>query len=261
MINWFYMINRLELINQIRNKIKIGKPSIGSWIQTGSAENTEILSDAGYDWLVIDMEHGSISMSNLPDLIRACLINECLPLVRVSDDSASKIKSALDAGAGGIMIPNVMNAEQINNIIQKSCWPPNGNRGIGYSRANLYGKYFEEYKVEAQHPLVIAQIEHIKAIDNLEFILECPFLDIIFIGPYDLSASLGINGDFQNSTYLNALKKFESKINDRNVTFGIHIVNPDKSKLLSKIENNYLFNAYGTDAIFLIKNSSNPILE
>ena len=113
------MINRLELINQIRNKIKIGMPSIGSWIQTGSAENTEILSDAGYDWLVIDMEHGSISMSNLPDLIRACLINECLPLVRVSDDSASKIKSALDAGAGGIMIPNVMNAEQINNIIQK----------------------------------------------------------------------------------------------------------------------------------------------
>ena len=66
---------------------------------------------------------------------------------------------------------------------------------------------------------------------------------------------------FKNSTYLNALKKFESKINDTNVTFGIHIVNPDKSKLLSKIENNYLFNAYGTDAIFLIKNSSNPILE
>ena len=101
------MLNREKLLKQLRDKLKRRETSIGTWLQSGSAEVAEILADAGYDWVMFDMEHGSISTADFPNLIRATLDYDCLPLVRVLKGNASSIKKALDAGAAGIMVPDV----------------------------------------------------------------------------------------------------------------------------------------------------------
>ena len=139
------MFNRLKSLKHLRNKFKNKQVSVGSWIQTGSSDVGEIMSDAGYEWLVIDMEHGSISASILPDMIRAIELNNCLPFVRVPEKEQYFCKNALDAGAAGILIPDVRSADQMKKIVDWCSWPPTGHRGVGFSRANLFGKYFESY--------------------------------------------------------------------------------------------------------------------
>ena len=102
------------------------------------------------------MEHGSISTNQLPNLFRAIEIGNTLPLARIAQPRPKDCKQALDAGAGGIIAPMIDNAKQLQIIIEACQWPPTGSRGVGFSRANLFGKYFEEYKIEAQKPLIIA---------------------------------------------------------------------------------------------------------
>ena len=253
------MISRKLNLSELRSKLKRKEPAIGSWIQTGSAEVAEILADAGYDWIMIDMEHGSISLNNLPDLIRSILLHQSIPLVRVIEGNPSNCKGALDAGAAGILIPDVRSAKQLKDVISWCAWPPAGIRGVGFSRANLYGKYFEQYKEEAQQPFIVAQIEHVEAINNLNEILDVRGLDAVFIGPYDLSASLGITGLFDHKDYIEIIDKFENIMKKSKIVFGIHVVHPDEKMLREKIESGYLFNGYGTDAMFLIESSHNPL--
>ena len=176
-------MNRLAKITQIRKCLKNGKPSIGSWMQIPHASVAEIMGHAGYDWVAVDLEHGSISTHQLPDLFRAIEIRGTLPLVRLSQAQPKDCKRSLDAGAGGVIIPMVESAEQLETIIEHCTWPPTGQRGVGFSRANLFGKYFKEYKDEAQAPIIVAQIEHIRAVEALEDILKVPRLDAILIGP------------------------------------------------------------------------------
>ena len=252
------MSDRLELLHRLRKKLKNKQASIGSWIQSGSDNIAEIMADAGYDWLVIDMEHGSISISDLPNLVRAIELHACLPLVRIPEGNKFFCKNALDAGAAGVLIPDIRSPEHLKNIISWCCWPPIGQRGVGFSRANLYGKYFDDYMEEAQAPFIVAQIEHVDAIVNLEAILKVPGLDAIIIGPYDLSASMGIPGQFDNDEYYQAIYEYEKMIADSNIPFGIHIVHPEKELLQKKIGQRYLFIGYGTDALFLINASKIP---
>ena len=157
------------------------------------------------------------------------------------------------------ILNNTIPQDNLIKNISQSRWPPKGIRGVGFSRANLYGKYFNEYKVEASSPFIVAQIEHIDAINNLDNILNVDGLDAVFIGPYDLSASLNKTGDFNNQNFKLAINKFESFCAKYDIAFGIHIVIPDKNELLKKIDSGYLFNGYGTDAMFLIQNSENPL--
>ena len=252
------MPDKIILLNQIRKKFKAKRPSIGSWLQTGSSNIAEIMAAAGYDWLVIDMEHGSISVSDLPDLVRAIELHTCLPLVRVPDGNEVFCKNALDSGAAGVVVPDIRSADQLGKVISWCCWPPTGRRGVGFSRANLFGKNFDFYRKEAQIPFIVAQIEHVDAIKNLEEILKVPGLDAIIIGPYDLSASMGITGQFDHKHYLHAINEYEKMMKDTDVPFGIHIVQPHENVLKEKIKKGYLFNGYGTDALFLINASKLP---
>ena len=129
---------------------------------------------------------------------------------------------------------------------------------MGYSRANLFGKNFEDYKEEAQKPLIIAQIEHIKAIENLDEILKVQNLDAILIGPYDVSASMGHTGELKHLDVVNACKKVLEASNITNVPSGIHLVNADETELKKVIESGYHFIAYSLDAVFLNKSAVNP---
>jgi 2-dehydro-3-deoxyglucarate aldolase len=253
------MRNRASKILEIRTKFQSGNASIGSWMQIPSSSIAEIMGDAGYDWIAVDLEHGSMSTSQLPDLFRAIELGGTLPIARLAHGHLKDAKEALDAGAGGIIIPMVETAEQLQSIIQYACWPPEGIRGVGFSRANLFGKYFSEYSEEARKTLIIAQIEHINAVNNLEKIVKVSGLDAIIIGPYDLSASMNITGEFDNPIFSEAFNKILEVCNRFKKAAGVHIVQPNAAELEKRINEGFQFIAYSIDSVFFNESCVNPI--
>jgi len=253
-------MNRLGAIVGIRKKLDNGGCSIGSWIQIPHSSIAEIIGQAGYDWVAVDMEHGVISTHQLPDLFRALELGDTLPLVRLAHGQPKDCKQALDAGAGGVIIPMIESAEQLINVIDASRWPPAGKRGVGFSRANLFGKFFQSYIKEAQQPLIIAMIENFDGVNNLDDILKVEGLDVILIGPYDLSASMGITSQFEHVEFLNAMKSIKKKADLANIPCGIHVVDPSVIDLKERIAEGYRFIAYSIDSVFLTGSSNNPIV-
>ena len=164
-------MNRLKAIKRIRKKLSEGGCSVGSWMQIPHSSIAEIMGHAGYDWVAIDMEHGAVSVAQLPDLFRALELGNTLPLVRLAEGKEKDCKQALDAGAGGVIVPMVESASQLERVKNATRWPPSGTRGVAFSRANLFGKYFSDYIEEAQQPILVAMIEHINAIENLDSIM------------------------------------------------------------------------------------------
>ncbi len=253
------MMDKLKKIRSIRETLKRGNPSLGSWIQIPNASISEIIGQAGYDWAAVDMEHGSISLNQLPDLFRALELGNTLPLVRVAKGDPKECKQALDAGAGGLIIPMVESAKQLKKIIKYMSWPPSGTRGVGFSRANLFGKNFNEYLKEAQEPFVVAMIEHINAVEQLDDILNVKGLDAILIGPYDLSASMKITAKFNDQNFLDIMQVIKNKSENAKIPCGIHIVEPDEFELKKKIDDGYKFIPYSIDTVVLQKYIKNPL--
>jgi 2-dehydro-3-deoxyglucarate aldolase len=252
-------MNRLEKIACIRHLLGSGKPAIGSWIQIPHASIAEIMGQSGYDWVAVDLEHGSIDISQLPDIFRALELGNTLPLVRVARGHSKDCKQALDAGAAGIIVPMVETSEHLLQMRDACRWPPAGNRGVGFSRANFFGKHFDAYSDEAQKPILVAMIEHIRAVDNLHDILAVDGLDAIFVGPYDLSASMGYTGDFDELEFKMVMKKIYSLCKDSNIPCGVHVVAPDPSLLKQRIDEGYQFIAYSIDSVFLLIAAENPM--
>lgn len=252
---------RYEKIKLIRKKLQNNQVTIGTWQQIPHASISEILGNAGYDWVTVDMEHGSISVNKLPDLFRAIELGGTLPLVRVAEATSKDCALALDAGAGGIIAPMIESADQLELIREACCWPPAGTRGVGFSRANHFGKHFDKYKLEAQAPLLIAQIEHIKAVNNLEKILQVEGLDAIMVGPYDLSASIGLISEFDNKEYISVMNQIKDVCNQYKIPYGDHVVYPDLELLQKRIDQGYQFLAFSVDSVFLHNSSQFPRLK
>lgn len=122
----------LEKIKLIRKKLKSGKASLGTWQQIPHSAISEILGNSNFDWVAVDLEHGSISPYQLPDLFRAIESGGTLPLARIAESKPKDCKLALDAGAGGIIAPMVESAEQLEMIKNACCWPPAGTRGWAF---------------------------------------------------------------------------------------------------------------------------------
>ena len=253
------MMNRLQVIEEIRQKLSSGTYSLGSWMQIPNSSIAEIMGQSGYDWVAVDLEHGSISVNQLPDIFRALELGNTLPLVRLAEAQAKDCKQALDAGAGGVIVPMVEDSKQLEFIRDYCRWPPSGKRGVGFSRANLFGKFFKDYIDEAQKPLLVAIIESIKAVENLESILKVKGLDAVLIGPYDLSASMNLTAKFEDEEFLHIIEKIRTLSNQYSVACGIHVVNPKHDDLKQRIEEGYQFIEYSIDSVFLSKGSENPI--
>ena len=253
------MMNRLQGIEEIRQKLSSGTYSLGSWMQIPNSSIAEIMGQSGYDWVAVDLEHGSISIHQLPDIFRALELGNTLPLVRLAEAQAKDCKQALDAGAGGVIVPMVEDSKQLEFIRDYCRWPPSGKRGVGFSRANLFGKFFKDYIDEAQKPLLVAIIESIKAVENLESILKVKGLDAVLIGPYDLSASMNLTAKFEDEEFLQIVEKIRTLSNQYSVACGIHVVNPKHDDLKQRIDEGYQFIAYSLDSVFLSKGCENPI--
>ena len=251
-------MNRLEKIRSIRHELRGGKLSVGSWMQIPHPSVAEIMGQAGYDWVAVDMEHGAIGAHQLPDLFRALELGGTLPLVRLAHGEPKDCKQALDAGAGGVIVPMVEGASQLERVRDACRWPPAGTRGVGFSRANLFGKHFDAYAKEAQAPLLVAMIEHVRAVDNLAEILLVSGLDAILVGPYDLSASMGKTGKFDDPDFEVVMERIRELSRAHGVPSGVHVVMPEVSSVEQRIAQGYRFIAYSIDAVFLNNSVSAP---
>ena len=179
--------------------------SIGSWITLGHTSIAEIMCNAGFDWLAIDLEHSSITLSQAEEMIRVINLCNVKPFVRLTSNNPDQIKRVLDAGAEGIIVPMVNSYNDAIKAVDSSYYPPIGKRSVGLARAQKYGIGLNEYiKWKRKNFTLIVQIEHVDAIGNLEEIFSIEKIDGYLIGPYDLSASLGIPGDFKTK-FLRAL--------------------------------------------------------
>lgn len=244
-------MNRLKKTQAIRKSLGENRPSIGSWMQLPHPSVAEIMGQAGYDWVAVDMEHGAIAVHQLPDLFRALELGNTLPLARIAEGHPKDCKQALDAGAGGIIVPMIETAEQLVAVRDACRWPPAGMRGVGFSRANLFGKHFEDYRTEAQAPLLVAMIEHHRAVAELEAILAVEGLDAILIGPYDLSASMELTAQFDHPDFCATMEKIRTLAAAKAVPAGIHVVAPSPEQLQQRLSEGYRFIAYSIDSVFL----------
>lgn len=236
----------------LKKKLKDRKLSIGSWITIGDNAIAEIMSKAGFDWLAVDMEHSALSMAQCQELLRVIDLCQVAPLVRVGANDPLLIKRAMDAGAHGVIVPMVNTAEEAKQAVSYVKYPPEGKRGVGLSRAQGYGTNFDAYKNWVKkESIVVIQIEHIDAIKNLENILSVDGVDAFIVGPYDLSGSLKIPGQFNDKRVKDAVKKIISVSRDRNISAGYHVVSTDEKLVQKKIEEGYSFIAYGVDFLFL----------
>ena len=199
------------------------------------------------------MEHGAISHQQLPDLFRALELGNTLPLARIAEGKPRDCKQALDAGAGGVIVPMVESAEQLVSVRDACRWPPAGMRGVGFSRTNLFGKNFEVYQDEAQAPLLVAMIENTLALENIDKILLVEGLDAILVGPYDLSASLGLTAEFDHPDFISAMSHILSRSKHAKVAAGVHVVDPSVHDLKMRVEEGYRFLAYSIDTVMLRK--------
>jgi 2-dehydro-3-deoxyglucarate aldolase len=242
---------RQHRIQQIRNNLRSGGRTVGSWMQIPHASVAEIMGQAGYDWVAVDMEHGAVAVHQLPELFRALELGDTLPLVRLAQGHPTDCKQALDAGAGGVIVPMVESGESLAAVRDACRWPPAGTRGVGFSRANLFGKHFQAYREEAQAPLLVAMIEHIRAVESLDGILAVEGLDALLIGPYDLSASMGLTAQFDHPLFKGAMEAIRTQAAARQIPCGIHVVAPSFEELQRRLDEGYRFLAFSIDAVML----------
>jgi 2-dehydro-3-deoxyglucarate aldolase len=218
------------------------------------------MGHSGYDWVAVDLEHGAVALHQLPDLFRALELGGTLPLARVARADGKECKEALDAGAGGVILPMIESAEQLAAASEACRWPPAGRRGVGFSRANLFGKRFEEYAREARSPLIVAMIENVPAVEDLVRIVGVPGVDAIMVGPYDLSASLGVTARFTDPSFEAAMERIRAVCREKGMPCGVHVVDPNPQALRQRIAEGYRFIAYSIDAVFLFQSAVRPVV-
>lgn len=236
----------------LRQRVRRGEVTIGSWMSLGSPAIAEIMADAGFEWLVIDLEHSVTTLREAESLIRVIELKGCTPLVRVTSNNSDQIKRVMDAGAHGVIVPMVNTPEDARAAARAVRYPPQGTRGVGLGRAQGYGARFAEYAAQINETaVVIAQIEHVDALRNLEAILTTEGIDGSLIGPYDLSASLGKPGRYDDPDVVDTLQGYEQVSRRLEKPMGYHVIEPDHAGVLDYIRRGYTFLAFSVDFLFL----------
>ncbi len=208
------------------------------------------------------MEHSAITLDITQDLIRVIELSGVSPLVRVGHNQPNLIKRVMDTGAHGVIVPMVNTKEEAEQAVASVKYPPRGFRGVGLARAQKYGTGFEPYKKwNQEESIVIVQVEHIKAVENLEEILKVPDVDGFIIGPYDLSGSLGVPGQFDHPSVVEALKEVSKIAAKKKALSGFHLIPPDPQELMEKENAGYRFIAFSLDVLFLGQSSSNSLAQ
>lgn len=247
------------LINKFKEKIN-NKTVVGSWIQIGNPTVTEIMAASGFDFLVVDLEHSVIGLSDLQILFHAIGNYDSMPLVRISSNDPVQIKRVMDAGSMGIIVPNVCTPDEARMAVKAVKYPPQGERGVGISRAQGYGANFKEYfDTINSDSVVIVQIEHKEAVRNIEGIIDVDGIDGVMIGPYDLSASYGVPGELEHQKVREARELVKKAVQNKNKAVGTHVVWPSLDKFKDSIKEEFDFIVFSSDMLVLQYNFNEAV--
>ncbi len=237
--------------NLLRKQLLSGQTSTGLWVSLAHENATEICGNSGFDWCLLDAEHGPFDVSNLQRQLRVLAGTPAQSAIRVPDHAHWMLKQVLDIGAQSILVPMVNTADQARSIVSSCYFPPAGTRGhgAGLARAGGYGLK-SGYAASADADLLIMmQIETQQALDNIDDIAAVDGCDVVFIGPADLSADMGFGGDTEAPAVLDAMKYAAERIEKAGKVAGTVSFNPGKFDWLKSI--GYRFLGVGGDSLIL----------
>ncbi len=238
--------------NHFRGALLNRELTLGAWMQIGHPAPAELFGRLGFDWICVDLEHGAIELETMTGIFRTAAAFDSVPVARLPLNDPIWIKRTLDAGAGGLIIPMVNSAEEARKAVREAKYPPLGQRGYGFSRANLHGLDFAEAIQSAnEETALVVQIEHKDGIGALEEILEVPGVDGAFIGPMDLSGSYGKTGQMDDPEVVAALERFREVCGKKGMAAGMHVVNTGAANVQAALRDGYSMIALGVDLVFL----------
>ena len=237
--------------NKLKKLFKEGKAAINGWIEIPSSYSAEAMAHQGLDSLTIDLQHGAISQSDILQIFQAISTTEVVPMARLNWNEPDQIMKALDYGAYGIICPMVSNRNQAEKFVQACMYPPKGYRSFGPTRGFMYGG--NDYVDHANDEILkIAMIETKEALNELDKIMKTPDLDGVYIGPSDLSLSIGEKAGFDkpegHPTYEQALNIL-NHAKKNNIVAGIHNATPEYAKKMINI--GFQLVSVGSDKIFM----------
>lgn len=242
----------MKIRNKVLERLNNNQPCLGGWVMSSSVMAAEILAQAGFDWVCVDAEHSPVDFQTVRNMFVAIERHGSEPFIRVSDSSEFGIKQSLDLGAKGIIIPMVKSAEEVEQIIAYASYAPQGCRSFAITRASGHGAFSNEYFSQINDQLFIGiMIEHIDSLPHLDKIFMNKRIDTVFVGPYDLSGSMNIPGQFDNKEFKKVLDQIHSKAREYGINMGIHEVYPTREKIRGFIESGYKFIACGVDTLYL----------
>ena len=234
--------------NKLKKIFAAGKAALGSFAVCHSPDLIEILALSGYDFVVIDNEHGPMGHESSQHLIRAAELRGMSPVVRIPNTMESTILHTLDIGAHGIQVPQVNDAETAAAIVRRSKYSPAGTRGVAFPRSADYGlmdmrMYFE---YENDETMIIAHCENTKGLENLDAICQVPGIDVVFLGPYDMSQSMGITGQVSHQRIQEAAAKVVETAKKYGKIAGIFVGSGAAAK--ERAAQGFQYITIGTDA-------------
>lgn len=203
-----------KMRNRLKEKIANGEKTLGVFQVLGDASISEIIGYSGFDYVLLDTEHGPYDVTGAQEYVRAAKLAKTTPLVRVKDSSRNSILKMLDIGAMGLIIPHIHEVDEIKRVVEYGKYYPIGDRGFGITSGNTYltADYTKKgldhiFDVHNEQSLIIPQCETKESLENIEEIAKVEGVDGIFIGPYDLSVSLGVAGDVEGPVIIDAIKR------------------------------------------------------
>jgi len=209
--------------NKVKKALREGKSVLGAFMMFPSTDIVEMLGYSGFDFVLIDSEHGRMTIETIENLVRAADCTDMTPIVRVPNDP-NKLLQVLETGCQGVQIPQVNSSEEVRKIIKTMKYYPEGQRGMALTtRAGNYGtKDLASHIKESNREILLSiQIENKDAINNLSDIVKIPNIDVLFIGPGDLSQSLGLPGQIDHPKVQDIIKKVIKKGNEVGIPVGI----------------------------------------
>jgi len=240
--------------NEFRARLHGGETLYGTLLNLPSPAIAEVLAQSGFDWLFIDAEHGGIGTSALLSILQA-VDRDIACIVRLPELDGGAIKRALDLGAHGIIVPQVETAAEAAEAVRLARYAPAGERGMGLSRAHGYGFTFNEYIEAANDAIaVIVQCEHARAVENIESIAAVDGLDAVFLGPYDLSASLGHPGDIGHPAVTEAIGRVTDVCQAAGMPLGYFGI--DAAAVAPYVDLGYTLICAGVDCLLLGQGAS-----
>lgn len=238
------------LKNPLREKLYSGKTSLGTWVTIGSPDVTDTLKQLNFDWFVLDMEHSYYSIETARNLMLSLTDSKVMPLLRVGENDQYLIKRALDIGSYGVLVPLVNTREEAEKAVNYSKYPPLGTRGVGPVRAAAYGNNLRDYISTANEEIIVGvQIETMIAVSNAEAIIETKGVDLAFVGPSDLTMSMGLGTDRGNAKVADTMRSIVKSCEKLGKVPGTLAATPEEAKKWQEL--GFKFIALGSDSKYL----------